>query len=92
MTNEMCISAARAALPATTYQFAGVEYGKQCYAGTVAPTSTTLVGTKACTMTCAGNIVNVAKETCGGKKQYNLWGSVTGGSPAWSMPVVTATP
>jgi iron transport multicopper oxidase len=78
MTPDLCISSALARLsatPATTYAYVGLEYGRECYAGSVAPTPepTSLAGTKVCTMTCKGD----AKQSCGGPKMYNLWVTTT---------------
>ena len=97
MTPELCISSALArlsAVPATTYLYAGVEYGRECYAGSVAPTPepSSLVGAKACTMTCKGD----AGLLCGGPNMYGLYKAtgmtITGtGSTVWNSAVVTAT-
>lgn len=94
MNPAVCIAAARsrlAASPATTYRYVGVEYGRECYGATVAPAPipTSLVGKKACTMTCKGNVPGAAVETCGGQMQFNLYASVTGN--VFSGPVATAT-
>jgi len=96
MTPQLCISSALARLsaaPATTYRYVGVEYGRECYAGSVAPTPepSTLVGTKACTLACAGD----PNLKCGGGKMYNLYAAtsatITGtGTTVWnSAPAVS---
>jgi iron transport multicopper oxidase len=94
MTPEYCISAAEArltAVPATTYHYVGVEYGRECYGATAAPSApTSLVGRKACTMTCKGNERHSAVEICGGRMQYNLYASVT--RSVFSGPVPTMAP
>ncbi|KUJ23286.1 WSC-domain-containing protein [Mollisia scopiformis] len=97
MTPDLCISSALARLsatPATTYLYAGVEYGRECYAGSVAPTPepTSLVGAKACTMTCAGD----KSQKCGAGNMYNLYVAtsvtVTGtASGHWSSVAPTST-
>jgi hypothetical protein len=84
MAVEQCISAARAALPDTTYRYLGLEAAHECWAGTAAPlataaatttmpltmmTLTALVGSDACSMTCRGN----ASQSCGGARQFNLY-------------------
>ncbi|KAH0556915.1 hypothetical protein GP486_005298 [Trichoglossum hirsutum] len=70
MSIEFCISAAKAKLPATTYRYIGVEYGRECY-GATAPVSsqTVLVGNKACTIPCMGNTT----QSCGGRNMYNFY-------------------
>jgi iron transport multicopper oxidase len=74
MTPDLCISSALARLsvtPATIYAYVGIEYGRECYTGSVAPTPEpmSLAGTKMCTMTCAGD----RNRRCGGPNRYNLW-------------------
>lgn len=73
MSVEFCISAAQARLsatPATTYNYVGVEYGRECYGATAAvPAQTSLVGNKACTKACKGN----SAESCGGRAMYNYY-------------------
>ncbi|TVY39827.1 hypothetical protein LOCC1_G004958 [Lachnellula occidentalis] len=78
MSPELCISSALARLsatPATTYAFVGVEYGRECYARTAAPTPqpSSLSGSKACTMTCKGD----SSQKCGGSNMYNLYAATT---------------
>lgn len=73
---ELCISVALArltAVPATTYAYVGLEYGRECYAATMPPNPvpTSLSGPKVCTMTCEGNV----SEFCGGSYQLNLYAS-----------------
>ncbi|KAK0110039.1 hypothetical protein ONS95_002699 [Cadophora gregata] len=99
MTPDLCISSAlarRSASPATTFLYAGVEYGRECYAATRAPTPqpASLVGPKACTIPCKGD----PSVSCGAGKMYNLYvatsvtvtGTVTN---QWSSagPVSTAS-
>ncbi|PVH80099.1 WSC-domain-containing protein [Cadophora sp. DSE1049] len=98
MTPDLCISSAlarRSANPATTFLYAGVEYGRECYAATRAPTPqpASLVGPKACTMPCKGDL----SVSCGAGKMYNLYVAtivtVTGtATNQWSSaaPVSTA--
>ncbi|KAH7409546.1 hypothetical protein BKA64DRAFT_720802 [Cadophora sp. MPI-SDFR-AT-0126] len=98
MTPDLCISSAlarRSATPATTFLYAGVEYGRECYAATRAPTPqpASLVGSKACTMPCKGD----PSISCGAGKMYNLYVAtsvaVTGtATDQWSSagPVSTA--
>lgn len=101
MTPELCISSAlarRSATPATTFLFAGVEYGRECYAGTMAPTPepTSLTGNRACTMTCKGN----SSLSCGAGNQYNLYAATSAtligtGTGVWTVPpqtTVTGSP
>jgi iron transport multicopper oxidase len=97
MSVELCVAVAKAqltAVPATTYLYVGLEYGRECYAATTAPSPepTQLVGTKACTMTCKGN----PTESCGAGNMYNLYASgtsITGtatGTAIWtSAPAVS---
>ncbi|CAL3964329.1 unnamed protein product [Diplocarpon coronariae] len=97
MTPDLCISSALAqlsAIPATTFLYAGVEYGRECYAATRAPTPqpSTLVGPRACTMACKGD----QSQKCGAGQMYNLYVAtgvaVTGtGTSQGSAPVATAT-
>lgn len=98
MSVESCISAAKArlsAIPATTYLFVGLEYGRECYAHTAAPSPqpTEIVGSKACTMTCKGNPTQI----CGAGKMYNLYASgptITGtatGTAIWSSAPAQST-
>jgi iron transport multicopper oxidase len=98
MTVEQCIAAAMArltAVPATTYLYVGLEYGRECYAATAAPSPEPilLVGAKACTMTCKGN----PGEQCGGSNQYNLYASGTSitrtatGTAIWSNAPAVST-
>jgi iron transport multicopper oxidase len=95
MTPDLCISSALARLsatPATTYLYAGVEYGRECYAGSVAPTPqpTSLVGPKACTFPCAGD----KSLKCGAGNMYNLYVAtkVTAtASAVWTGVVSTST-
>jgi iron transport multicopper oxidase len=91
MNPGFCISVASARLIfSTTYHYAAVEYGRECYGATDPPPApTSLIGSKACTMTCKGNIPGGAVETCGGRLQYNLYASVTDGSSAFPTPPVT---
>ncbi|KAH0537068.1 hypothetical protein FGG08_006109 [Glutinoglossum americanum] len=74
MSIEFCISAAKAKLPATTYRYIGVEYGRECYGATAPVVSqTSLIGNKACTMACMGD----NKQSCGGRNMYNFYVSAT---------------
>jgi iron transport multicopper oxidase len=73
---ELCISVAlarRTAIPATTFKYIGLEYGRECYAATATPTGTaapaTTTGPSACTMRCKGDTA----EFCGGRNQMNLY-------------------
>ncbi|MCJ1271861.1 hypothetical protein MMC22_011766 [Lobaria immixta] len=90
MSVELCIAAAQSRLsakPATTYRYIGVEYGRECFGATAPVTSqTSLVGNKACPMSCAGN----KTETCGGANMYNYYIStdVTASSTV-SIPLST---
>lgn len=99
MTPDLCISSAQARLsatPATTFLYAGVEYGRECYAGTAAPSPepTSLVGVRACSMSCLGD----GAEACGGPMQYNLYAvptlvsSIGTGKSVWSAPPTTSSP
>ena len=97
MTPQLCISSALArlsAIPATTYRYVGVEYGRECYAGSIAPNPepNTLVGAKACTMPCAGD----SRIKCGGGKMYNLYAATTAtitgtGTTVWQSAPATST-
>ncbi|KAJ8066889.1 hypothetical protein OCU04_004275 [Sclerotinia nivalis] len=74
MTPELCLSSALAQKTAqtpVTYKYIGLEYGRECYAGTMPPTPepSSLVGAHACTMPCKGN----SKESCGGPNMYNFY-------------------
>ncbi|KAF4630464.1 hypothetical protein G7Y89_g7678 [Cudoniella acicularis] len=78
MTPDLCISSAIARLsatPATTYRFAGLEYGHECYAQTAAPSPepTSLVGNQACTIPCKGD----PKQSCGAGNMYNLYAATS---------------
>lgn len=95
MTPELCISSALAQTTAQnpiTYNYIGLEYGRECYAGTVPPypEPSSLTGAHACTMSCKGN----AKESCGGPNMYNFYvatavlGSGTSSS-IWNSAVST---
>lgn len=50
----------------------GLEYGRECYAHTAAPSPepTSLVGKGACNIACKGD----AKQSCGAGNQLNIWG------------------
>lgn len=97
MSVELCVAVAKArltAVPATTYLYIGLEYGRECYAATAAPSPepTQLVGTKACTIICKGN----PSEMCGVGNMYNLYasgtsitGTVTGTAIWTSAPAVS---
>jgi iron transport multicopper oxidase len=97
MTPQLCISSALARLsatPATKFLYAGVEYGRECYAGSVAPTPepASLVGPKACTFTCKGD----PSQSCGGGNQYNLYAATTAtltgtGTAVWTVAPVVST-
>ncbi|PQE05793.1 wsc domain-containing protein [Rutstroemia sp. NJR-2017a BVV2] len=74
MTPELCISSALAqttAKPPITYNYIGLEYGRECYAGTAPPTPepSSLTGAHACTMSCKGD----PTVSCGGPNMYNLY-------------------
>ncbi|TVY18072.1 WSC domain-containing protein [Lachnellula arida] len=78
MSPELCISSALARLsatPATTYAFVGVEYGRECFAHTAAPSPqpSSLSGSNACTMKCEGD----SSHMCGGPNMYNLYAATT---------------
>jgi iron transport multicopper oxidase len=99
MSPELCIDLVKArltAVPATTYLYVGLEYGRECYAYTVAPSPepTSLAGKNACTIPCMGN----KGEKCGGRAQYNLWAtgtSITGtvtGTGIWTTAPAVSTP
>jgi len=97
MTPQLCISSALArisAKPATTFLYAGVEYGRECYAGSVAPTPepASLVGPKACTFPCKGD----ASQSCGAGNQYNLYVATTATltgteTTVWTVALVVTT-
>ncbi|TVY75584.1 WSC domain-containing protein [Lachnellula suecica] len=97
MTPDLCISSALARLsatPATTYLFVGLEYGRECYAHTAAPTPepSSLVGNKACTMKCKGD----PSQKCGGANMYNLYAATTAsifgtGALQWMSTPTAAT-
>lgn len=104
MTPSLCISSALARLsatPATIFNYIGLEYGKECYAGTAAPSPqpTSLKGPKACTLSCVGD----KASGCGGGRQVSVWtrsgveavatASITSASGwTWTAPLATATP
>jgi hypothetical protein len=72
MTVEICLDVAHAANP--PYPYAGVEYGRECWAALTSPAAATPTsGAGACTMTCTGN----PTESCGGKGMFNLYASAT---------------
>lgn len=78
MSPELCISSALARLsatPATAYAFIGVEYGRECFAHTAAPSPqpSSLSGSNACTMKCKGD----SSHMCGGPNMYNLYAATT---------------
>ncbi|CAG8961013.1 hypothetical protein HYFRA_00002553 [Hymenoscyphus fraxineus] len=88
MTPSLCISSALARLsatPATTYAYVALEYGRECYAHTAAPSPqpTNLMGSKACTFPCKGNL-DGEKEKCGAGNMYNLWVATSVGEVAWT--------
>ena len=91
MSVELCIAAAQSRLsakPATTYRYVGVEYGRECFGATAPVASqTSLVGNKACPMSCAGN----KTESCGGANMYNYYitTDVAASSGSSSIPVST---
>lgn len=96
MTPQLCISAAMAYLPTTTYLFAGVEYGRECYAATAVPSPepVSLVGKNACQIACKGD----SSQMCGGRNMYNLYAAtqVTGmlvgtKTGQWSAAPATST-
>lgn len=92
MSVEFCIAAAQSRLsakPATTYRYIGLEYGRECYGATApVPSQTSLVGNKACPMSCAGN----KSETCGGGNMYNYYiTTLVTTSSRTSIPVSTIT-
>lgn len=95
MTPSLCISSALArlsAVPATTYAYVGLEYGRECYAHTAIPepVPTSLVGNKACGFVCKGD--DGRGERCGGGNMYNLWGATkVVGEVAWTKTVVVST-
>ncbi|EPE25666.1 hypothetical protein GLAREA_01578 [Glarea lozoyensis ATCC 20868] len=74
MTPSLCISSAIArlsAVPAATYAYVGLEYGRECYAHTARPRPepTALKGPKACTIKCKGD----SSQSCGGRNMLNVW-------------------
>jgi iron transport multicopper oxidase len=91
MTPQLCISSALnflTAIPATTFRYVGVEYGRECYAGTAAPTPEpgTLTGPRACSMTCKGD----PSQSCGAGNMYNLYATTTATDTVWATaPAVT---
>ncbi|KAF2205966.1 copper radical oxidase [Delitschia confertaspora ATCC 74209] len=87
MTVELCI----AACSSTSFVYAGVEYGGECYCGNSllnggGPAPDGDVG---CNMPCNGNI----EELCGGPNRLNLYrfgnGSTTTPTPVQSTPTPT---
>ena len=66
----------------------GLEYGKECWAGTdLLQSQTSLIGDRACTLTCKG----AAGTSCGGRAQYNYYvpTSLSDGLTTTSVPVRT---
>ncbi|TGO50858.1 hypothetical protein BCON_0174g00030 [Botryotinia convoluta] len=73
MSPKLCISSALAQVTAQTpitYKYIALEYGRECYAGSVPPNPepSSLTGAHACTMTCKGD----SKQSCGGPNMYNF--------------------
>lgn len=89
MSLEFCVSAAKArlaAVPATTYRFVGLEYGRECYGATAdVANQTSLVGDKACPLTCLGN----STQSCGGRGMYNYYITTAVTRSSSSIPVST---
>ncbi|KAF7889532.1 uncharacterized protein EAF02_001947 [Botrytis sinoallii] len=74
MSPKLCISSAlaqvTAQIPSPTYKYIALEYGRECYAGSVPPTPepSSLTGAHAYTMTCKGDF----KQNCGGPNMYDF--------------------
>ncbi|KAH8113137.1 copper radical oxidase [Phellopilus nigrolimitatus] len=89
MTVEDCItfcsgsSTGASGIPAqsTSYIYAGVEFGQECYCDNFIENGATNASLTDCNMACTGN----SAETCGGPSRLNLFFS--GGSPP-AAPVV----
>ncbi|KAF3186680.1 hypothetical protein TWF788_002907 [Orbilia oligospora] len=71
MNVEVCLQVAKA----KNYNYAGLEYGRECWAAslTTTPLITTTSGTGACTIKCMGNTT----QSCGGRNMLNLYYSPT---------------
>ncbi|CAK7268592.1 hypothetical protein SEPCBS119000_003139 [Sporothrix epigloea] len=85
-TVDTCLAAAAS----TGYQFAGLEYGGECWAGTTLAAGAALVNLTTCAMTCNNN----GSEYCGGSlllNVYELNGTATTGGSS-SSKLVTSTP
>ncbi|KIM38445.1 hypothetical protein M413DRAFT_30263 [Hebeloma cylindrosporum] len=81
--NDMTIESCTAFCTPAGYQYAGVEFGRECYCDNVieAPGGPAPDGTAGCNMPCTGN----AAETCGGAGRINIFNSTVGKAPASSI-------
>lgn len=72
MSVEICLSVAKANVP--PYPYAGLEFGRECWAALTSPAAATPTsGAAACTKTCIGN----PTQTCGGAAMFNLYYSAS---------------
>ena len=90
MTTASCLQFCKAGNNGTTMQYAGIEYGRECYCGQyLSALSVQLNATENCIYACDGN----ASEVCGGHLAmtlYNLTSSSKSGV-AWSMVAAQPT-
>ena len=76
MTVETCL----AYCDSLNFPLAGLEYGAECYCGTVLSNGASLAKTATATMSCAGN----AQELCGGPSTLSLYVSTKSNSAGLS--------
>lgn len=85
MTAASCLDFCSQGNNGTTMQYAGIEYGRECYCGQyLSALSEEINATARCTYACDGN----SSEVCGGALAltlYNLTESSTKHSLAWSL-------
>ncbi|KAL8705373.1 MAG: hypothetical protein Q9201_001492 [Fulgogasparrea decipioides] len=94
MSPDVCISAlssanAKLKPDVSTYAVFGLEYGNECWAATtLLQSQTTLVGDRACTLSCKG----ATDVSCGGRGMYNYYvpTAFEGSLTATSYPVRTS--
>jgi len=65
MTVETCVAFCKTA----GANYAGVEYGKECYCGSSLPTTATTLDASQCNMLCTGN----RREFCGAASKLNVY-------------------
>ncbi|KAJ3324702.1 hypothetical protein HDU76_013345 [Blyttiomyces sp. JEL0837] len=86
MTIELCLSTCAGLTAGNTkvYQYAGLEYARECWCGNAAPTSA-MVNT--CTSPCKGN----SSEICGNGGAIDVWSVLGVPVPVTSTTVASST-